>query len=202
MEFLINGASEWHGKYGDTRSPSLHTRLLDADDIKFSTAVGLIRLHRPSIKKSQAKQRLARHHMLHANQWYHLWEIQPTIAVKRNFTNVNVNIKFVVNIFHCHRIVFTAHTHTILKLWGSALQAQHLLMMGIARGQFPLFVKGHHATKQWEEHLKWLSLQAPYLPFIWRILTFKGWNDQLRPICQVLSQFTQACANSTSNPSA
>ena len=30
LEFPINGLNGWHGEYGDTRSPSLHTRLFDA----------------------------------------------------------------------------------------------------------------------------------------------------------------------------
>ena len=33
MEFPINGATDGHGVYGDTRSPSLHTRLLDVGRI-------------------------------------------------------------------------------------------------------------------------------------------------------------------------
>ena len=28
LEFPMNGVGDWHGEYGDTRSPSLHTSLL------------------------------------------------------------------------------------------------------------------------------------------------------------------------------
>ena len=83
------------------------------EDINLCIATSLIRLHMSVVKKSQCVTNVGTlHHIPHAN---HFYEIIWPIGVKINRIRFNDNGRFVINVFHCGWLAFTALKHQDLR---------------------------------------------------------------------------------------
>ena len=117
---------------------SMTVWILARNDINFSMAVGLIRLHMPGRQVISCVTKVsACHHTLHANHWHRLWKIPLIIAVKCNVTTFIKVLRFVVNTFIVVELLLPYLNMPVLKAWSSASRAQRPLTTGIVRRQFP-----------------------------------------------------------------
>ena len=83
------------------------------EDINFCIATSLNRLHMSVVKKSQCVTNVGTlHHIPHAN---HFYEILWPIGVKINRIRFNDIRRFVINMFHCGWLAFTAFKHQDLR---------------------------------------------------------------------------------------
>ena len=117
--------------------------ILARNDINFSMAAGLIRLHMQVI--SCVTKASACHHTLHADHWHCLWKIAPIIAVKSSVTTSIQVLRFVVNMFYCGRVAFTVFKHADIKGVRQRLTSTASLDDGYCEATIPV-IKGHHVT--------------------------------------------------------
>ena len=115
--------------------------ILAGNDINFSLATGLIRLHMPSIKNLVCNEnvRLSPYSPCHSlapfmgDSTKYCWQKQHQ--------TINLNIKFVVNVFYCDKIVFNAFTRADIigvrsRVPTTASLDDDILVMGGGGGTF------------------------------------------------------------------
>ena len=128
---------------GRVRHYNMTVWILARNDITFSMAAGLIRLHMPGVKC--VTKASACHHTLHANHWHCLWKFPRIVAVKSNVTTFIQVLRFVVNMFYYGRVAFTVFKHADIKGVRQRLTNTASLDDGYSEATIPV-VKRHHVT--------------------------------------------------------
>ena len=116
-----------HWCRGNALYHNMNVWILPGNYINFSIAVSLI---------SCVTKASVCYHTLHANQWHVYGKFHRSLVLKATLQPAHYVCKFIVDRFYCGRILLTDIYKLILKVWGSASQAEHSLTMGIVRQQF------------------------------------------------------------------